>query len=143
VIGAAEELSGVAAGLGRDARALVRAAVVQHVHLAVGVPHQQHRLRADRGAKVVAGIRNLTIMADIDPAIREHVLHFELEHLFADVDVAVNLLVADQRAKRRGVAGISGHAFLHHRSSTSRLVFAREMQICITLFDAFSLSLRM
>ena len=70
-------------------------------------------------------------------------LHFELEHLFADIDVAVNFLLADQRAKRSGVAGISGHAFLLHRSSTSLLVFAREIQICITLFDAFSLSLKM
>ena len=70
-------------------------------------------------------------------------LHLELEDFLADIDVAVNLLVADQRAKRRGVAGISGHAFLLHRSSTSRLVFAREIQICITLFDAFSLSLKM
>ena len=115
----------------------------KHVHLAVGMAHQQHRLRADRGAEIIAGIGDLAVVADIDPAVREHVLHFELEHLFADIDVAVNFLLADQRAKRLGVAGISGHAFLLHRSSTSRLVFAREMQICITLFDAFSLSLRM
>ena len=50
VIRAAEELPGIAAGIDGDARALVRAAIVEDVDLAVGVAHHQHRLLADRRA---------------------------------------------------------------------------------------------
>ena len=78
MIGAAKELSGVAAGLGGDARALVRAAIVQHLHRVVGVAHHQDRLRADRGAEIVARIRHLAVVADIDPGVGEQMLHFEL-----------------------------------------------------------------
>ena len=49
VIGAAEHLAGIAAGLARDARALVGAAVVVDVDLAVGMAgDQQHRPRCWR-----------------------------------------------------------------------------------------------
>ncbi len=44
VIGTAEEFAGVAAAPGGDARALMRAAVVQHPHRVVAVAHHQHRL---------------------------------------------------------------------------------------------------
>ena len=54
VVRAAKELSGVAAGLRGDARAFVRAAVVQNLHGVVGVAHHQDRLGADCGAEIVA-----------------------------------------------------------------------------------------
>ena len=146
VIRTAEELAGIAAGLGGDARALVRAAIVENLHRVVGVAHHQDRLRADGGAEIVAGICHLAVMADIDPGIGEDMLHLELEHLLVDVDVAMDLGLADQPFDRFEVSTVLGHQRLlteDQRSSTRRGVFDREMQICIILPLAFSASDRM
>ena len=98
VIGAAEHLAGVAARLAGDARALVRAAVVVDVDLAVGMARDQDRLAADLAGDEVARLRRLAGMAGIDPGVGEQVFHLELEHLVVDIDVAVDLARADQRA---------------------------------------------
>ena len=145
VIGAAEEFSGVAAGFGGDARALVRAAVVQHFYGAVGMAHHQDRLRADGGAVIIAGFCHLAVVPDIGPAVGKDVLHLELEHLFVDIDVAVHLGLAHEAFDCFDIAAISGHErlLMRQRSSTSRGVFDREMQICMTLPAAFSASVKM
>ncbi len=145
VIGAAEELARVAAGLAGDACALVRAAVEQHVHRIVGVAYHQHGLVADVGAEIVALVRHLAVMADIHPGVGEQVLHLQLEDFLVDVDVAMHLGVAHQTAHRLGIAPVSGHRLRSpaHRSITSRGDFDRDTQICISLPAAFSASERM
>ncbi len=117
VIRAAEELAGVAAGLGGDAGALVRTAVVQHMHGAVAVAHHQDRRGADGGAEIVALVRHLAVVADIDPGVGEQVLHLELEHLLVEIDVAMDLGLADQIADGLAVAAVSVHRPLLTASS--------------------------
>ena len=108
----AEEFAGVAAGIDGDARALMRAAVVEHTHDAVAVADHKHRLPADRRAVVIAGIGNLAVVADIDPGIGEQVLHFEIEHLPVDVDVAVDFGLPHEVMNRRGICPVMAHAVL-------------------------------
>jgi len=36
-------------------------------------------------------------VADIDPGVAEHVLHFERKHFLIDIDVAMNLGLAHER----------------------------------------------
>ena len=110
VVGAAEELAGIAAGVDGDARALVRTAVIEDVHHPVGVAHHQHRLLADRGAVVVAGIGHLAVMADIDPGVGEQVLHLQVEDLLVDINVAMDLGLPHQVADRRCVRPVLAHA---------------------------------
>ena len=112
VVRAAKELSGVAAGLPGDARAFVRAAVVQNLHGVVGVAHHQDRLGADCGAEIVARIRDLAVVADINPGVGEQVLHLEVKHLLVDVDVAMDLGFPDQVADGFDVAAVSIHRHL-------------------------------
>ncbi|KAG1318756.1 hypothetical protein G6F63_015070 [Rhizopus arrhizus] len=69
VIRAAEELAGVAAGIARHHRALVRAAVVQHAHALVAVADHHHGLVAHGGGDVVARIGHLAVVADVDPGV--------------------------------------------------------------------------
>jgi len=143
VIGTAEEFSGIAAGFRGDACAFVRTAVVEDLHRVVAVTHHEHRLRADRGAEIIAGIGDLAVVADIDPGIGEQVLHLELEHFVVDIDVAVDFGVPDQAANSFGIPAISGHRSLlarNHRSNTSRGVFDRDTQICISFPAVFSVS---
>jgi hypothetical protein len=97
VIRAAEELAGVAGPVDDDLGTLVRAAVVQHVHLAVAVTHLDHRLVANLGGEVIALVRRLAFMADKHPGIGEQMLHLEPVDLLIDVDVAMDFVSAIQR----------------------------------------------
>ena len=112
VIGATEELAGVAAGVDGDARALVRAAIVEDVDLAVGVANHEHRLLADGGAEIVARVRHLAIVSDIDPGVGEQVLHLQVEDFLVDIDIAVDLGLAHQVANGGCVSVILAHAHL-------------------------------
>src|SRR5262245_59917215 len=80
VIRTTKEFTGVTAGFGGDARALVRAAVMQDFDAAVGVADHEHRPNANGRAEIIARVRHLAVMADIDPGVAEHVLHFEREY---------------------------------------------------------------
>src|SRR6185312_6147582 len=107
-----EELARVAAGLGGDARALVRAAVVQDLHRVVGVAHHQDGLETDRRTEIVARIRYLAVVADIDPGVGEEVLHLELEHFLVDIHVAMHFGGPDEVLDRGDVASVSRHGRL-------------------------------
>ena len=119
VVGAAEELAGVAAGFGGDAGTFVRAAIVQHMHRAVVVPRHQHRLRADRGGEVVAGVRHLGVVADIDPGVGEQALHLQREDVGISVDVAVDLGIAHQGAQGGGIVAVAHAAVLSSRKEST------------------------
>src|SRR5262249_26392112 len=112
MIGAAEELSGVAVSLGCDARPLVGATIVQNPHGAVAMTHHQHRLGPDPGSEIISRVGDLTVVADVNPGVAEHVLHFEREHLLVDIDVAMNLGLAHERLYGFDVTALSGHRCL-------------------------------
>src|SRR3569832_653205 len=109
VIRTTEELAGVAAGLGRDARALVRAAIEEDLHRVVGVAHHQDGLKADRRAEIVARVRHLAVVADINPGVGEEMLHLELEHFLVDIDVAMHFGGPDEVLDGGSVASVSRH----------------------------------
>ncbi len=60
-----------------DLGALVRAAVVEHMHLAIAVADLDHRLVANLRGEVITLVRRLAFMADKHPGIGEQVPHFE------------------------------------------------------------------
>ena len=110
MIWTAEEFPGVAAGVDGDARALVRAAVVEDVHHAVAVADHQDRLLADRRAIIIACVGHLAVVTDINPRVGEQMLHLQVENFLVDVNVAMDLGFAHQLAHRCGVAVVFAHA---------------------------------
>jgi len=109
VIRAAEELARVAAGLACHHGAFVRAAVVQHANRLVAVAHHHHGLVAHSRGHVVAGIRNLAVVADEDPGVGIQALHFQVEQFLVDEEVLVHLGVAQQRTDGVGIVAVFGH----------------------------------
>ena len=67
---------------------------------------------ADGGAEVIALVRHLAIVADINPGVGEQVLHLELKHLLVNIDVAMDLGFPDQVADGFDVAAVSIHRHL-------------------------------
>ena len=61
--------------------AAVRAGVDEAVQLAGAVARDHHRLAADVGGVVVAVVRDLALVRQVDPVALEDVLHLELEQL--------------------------------------------------------------
>ena len=111
MIRATEEAAGVAAGFRGDAGALVGTAVVQDMDRMVFVADHQHGLGADGGAEIVARVRDLRVMADIDPGVGEQPLHLQGEDFGVGVDVAVHFGVPDQGAEGFWVVAVAaGHA---------------------------------
>ena len=82
-----------------------------------------HRLGADRGAEIVARVRHLAVVADIDPGVGEQVLHLELEHFLVDIDVAMDFGLANEAAHGFGISAIS--VSVHRCASSSSLVTGR------------------
>ena len=144
MIGTAKEFPRVAARVCRDACSLVRTTVVQDLHVIVGMSHHQNRLCPDCGAKVIPRFCHLVLMADIDPGVCEQVLHFELEDLIVDVDVAMNLCLVNQISDSLDVSTISGHRNLlssSKRSSTGGgILIARRIRKSFWVLEPFSLT---
>src|ERR1700742_3390196 len=80
--------------------------------------HHQDRRGADRCTEIVALVRYLAVVADIDPGVGEQVLHLKLEHLLVDINVAMDLRLADQVADGLAVAAVSVHRPLLTASSS-------------------------
>src|SRR6185437_662332 len=102
VIAAAEELD-VAVAVADDLGAAVTAAIVEDMHGAVAVPAHHHGLAADRRRQIIARLRHLAVVTDIDPGAAEDALHLELEDPRIDIDVAVDAIRLDELADRRSV----------------------------------------
>ncbi|MCY1559419.1 hypothetical protein D9M68_964590 [compost metagenome] len=119
---------------------------MQHAHALVAVAHHHHGLVADRGGDVVAGVRHLAVVADVDPGVGVQAFHFQVEQFLVDEQVFVHLGVAQQGTNGVGVVAVFGHGGASvrrgYRSSTRRADFAREMQIWMILPLAFSVSER-
>ena len=73
------------------------ALIVDDADGAVGVAHHHHRLAADEGAEIVAGIFHLAFVADIDPGDAEDALQLELEDRRIGVDLPVHAAGLDER----------------------------------------------
>ena len=75
-------------------RAPVRAGVDQAVQLAAAVAGDHHRLAADVGGEVVAGVGNLCLVGEVDPVALEDVLHLQFEDVLVGEDAAVGAIHA-------------------------------------------------
>ena len=95
----AGEVLRVAALLLQHLRAAMPAAVEQHVHRAVGVAREHHRLARDRGAVVVARIGNQAFMPYIHPETAEDLLHLDFEHARVDIHRAMHPVLENHVAK--------------------------------------------
>ena len=75
-------------------RAPVGAGVDQAVQLAAAVAGDHHRLAADVGGEVVAGVGNLCLVGQVDPVALEDVLHLQFEDVLVGEDAAVGAIHA-------------------------------------------------
>src|SRR5260221_8847160 len=91
VVAAAEGLD-VALAIADDLGAAMAAAVIDNMHGTIRVPAHDDGLAADGRRQIVARLRHLAVMPDIDPGAPEDALHFQLEQLRVDIDVAVNAI---------------------------------------------------
>src|SRR5260370_1408978 len=121
VIGAAEEPVRVAAGLAGDPCPFVRTAIVEDLNAILRVADHDDRLRADRRGVVVADLRHLALVADIDPGIGEEMLHLELEKLLIEIEIAMDFGLTHERGDGLPVAAIlADHAPFPLTGSSSR-----------------------
>ena len=110
VIRAAQDAAGTGPLRGRQQfRALVGTAVHQHAHLAVAPAHHDHGLTTHVRRVVIAGIRNLARMPDVDPGAVPQPLHLQVEHLGIAVHVAVHGIRPHERGDSRWVVAIPVH----------------------------------
>jgi hypothetical protein len=66
------------------------ALIVQNIDFAVGIAGHDQRLVTDLGAKIIAGVSCLTLVADVDPGDAEDVSHLEFENIGIGVQAAMN-----------------------------------------------------
>src|SRR5579864_276681 len=81
-----------------DGGATMAAAVEQQPHLALVVAHHDNRLAADAFQPEVAGLRNFTRMAYVDPSPMENLVEFVLENLRIVIKAGMHAIAFDQRA---------------------------------------------
>ena len=79
VVGAAEELAGIATDFSGHLDALVWTTVVQHLDAAIGLTYHDHGLGTYRRCDVVASLGHLAGMSNIDPGVDEQLTHLQLE----------------------------------------------------------------
>src|SRR3954471_10785006 len=72
------------------------AAVEQHMDAAVVVAAHDHGLASEFGRSVVAWVRYLARMADIEPGAAEDALHLEFENVGVHIDAPVHAARLDQ-----------------------------------------------
>lgn len=94
-------------------RAAMRAAIVQDVHLAVGVPGHHHRLQPDPSAEEIACIRHLTVVADENPGSPEDARHLDLEYDGIEVDAPMHAHGLDEALQAFRRVGFEGSAFVN------------------------------
>jgi len=80
----------------RQQHAAVAAGVDEHVQQAGGIARQQHRLGAERGRLVAAGLRDFTLVTDVYPGSGEDLLHLDVEHARLDKRPAAHAVCLDQ-----------------------------------------------
>ncbi|MNJ70546.1 hypothetical protein D3C77_670170 [compost metagenome] len=71
--------------------------------------NHHHGLVADGGGDVVAVVRHLAVVADVDPGVGVQALHFQVEQFLVDEQVLVDFRVAQQGADGVGVVAVFGH----------------------------------
>ena len=77
----ADETLRIALGGRTDFSAAVGAAIVEGVNLPVGVAGDNHPFPANPRGKEIAGLAQLTLVADVNPGAAEDVLQLKLENL--------------------------------------------------------------
>ena len=103
VVVLALERCGARCALGAQAVPAVQADVVKRAHRPVLLPHQQHRLAADLGADVVAGLGDIGFEAAKQPDLGPHALPLETHEIGGGV-----AFFGDRIAAQAGVGGFLG-----------------------------------
>src|SRR6185437_13636128 len=109
----------------RDAHAAVAAGVEEGVHDSLVVADQHDRIHAARARDQIAGLRDLAVVPDEEPALAEDALELQLEDLRVGEDAAGDepLLRADDLLERLAIAqprGGRGWSCGHACSSDGR-----------------------
>src|SRR4029077_18523161 len=84
--------------------AAMGAAVEQHLHRAVAVPHHDDRLAAPIGGDEVARVRRLAGVADEQPGAAKNALHLQVEKVGIGIDAPVHAAGLDELSDLLGVA---------------------------------------
>ena len=115
----ADELEGVAALEPAERGAAMGAAVEQRADFSVGIAQQDDRPQAELGGDVIVVVRDLAVVAEIDPDRAPDVGQLRLEDRRVGVDQAVDAVLLDQfvpvvEIGRRGRADRGGVEFFEH-----------------------------
>jgi hypothetical protein len=125
VVGTHKALHVAAVGLA-DHRATVRAAVVEHLHPAVLVAHQNDRIQPQRTRHVIAGVRDLALQAHEHPGPGEDALHLQLEQRLVHEQAAAREPLLHIHQRRR--AGCVQNFRCRHLASSVRFSPARSLR---------------
>jgi hypothetical protein len=109
VVRADQRAAGIALLIAKQLHTAMRAAVVQHVDLAVLAAHHGHWLAADLHRVVVARLGHLTLVSTVDPGLLENTVHFEVENRLIGVYAAMNPVGFDQLGDVQGVSIFDCH----------------------------------
>ena len=96
MIGATEKFAGIAILIAHQLTALVRAAVVEHAHLAITVAHHQQLASGDIQRFEIACVRHLAGMAHILPGPGKKTLLLQLEQCLTQIEVTMNSFILHQ-----------------------------------------------
>lgn len=102
----ANELLGVANATGHQSRATVAAGIEVTRKRAVGPADNEHRLATHMRGEVIAGIRDMGVVAEKDPVGLEDVAVFGLQNVRVIIDRAIDT----EYAIRRTVINVIGKA---------------------------------
>ncbi|MNY34341.1 hypothetical protein D3C86_1686750 [compost metagenome] len=128
----ADETVGLALLVFTHRCATMAAAVEQHMHVFLAVAHHDHRLFADVGALVAAGLGDLAGMGDPDPGAVENLVQLLIEDLAVGVQRRVDAVMQDQ-VGRTGVQGYGVYQVIHDHSSSAWLADSKNSGRCCSV----------
>jgi hypothetical protein len=81
---------GVTLVIGDDQRTAMRALIMDDANFALGIANKNHGLAADESPRVVAGIANLALVADVNPRGAEDSFHLRFEDCRIGIEPAMD-----------------------------------------------------
>ena len=95
MVGAAKQFARISLPRRTKLRAPVRATIIENIDIAVMVAGHHHRLPTDPRQVVIARIRDLAFMSNIDPLALEYPFHLKFENIGVHIGQAMHSVRLD------------------------------------------------